>query len=57
MFIWVPILSCESNQQSRSFTLVEGVVVTSSLHNDPTLTLPNYCFVSNFALASFTLTF
>ena len=56
LLIWVPILSCELNQQSRSLTLLAGVIVIS-LRNDPTLTLANYCFVSNFALASFTLTF
>ena len=39
LLIWVPILSCESNQQSRSLTLLGGVMVTSSLRNDPTLTL------------------
>ena len=47
----------ESNQQLRSLTLLEGVMVTSSLRNDPTLTLINCCFVPNFALASLTLTF
>ena len=55
LLIWVPILSSESNQQSRSLTLLGGVMVTSSLRNDPTLTLANCCFVPNFAF--FTLIF
>ena len=35
LLIWVPILSCEWNQQSRSLTILAGVMVTSSLRNDP----------------------
>ena len=35
LLIWVPILSCEWKQQSRSLTILAGVMVTSSLRNDP----------------------